>query len=118
VVFGTTYEPLIDEATPGHRVLINDGLIRLLAIERASDGSELLCRVIVGGLVTSGKGINLPESELSAPAISERDWQCVTLGGRELAGLPGAVVRAQARRDPRAAGAPGEGPALGSPARM
>ncbi len=76
-VFGTTYEPLIDEAAAGHRVLINDGLIRLLAIERAADGKELLCRVMVGGLVTSGKGINLPESVLSAPAISERDWECV-----------------------------------------
>ncbi|MCC6428132.1 MAG: pyruvate kinase [Phycisphaerales bacterium] len=76
-IFGTTYEPLIDEATPGHRVLINDGAIRLLAIDRAADGGELLCRVISGGLVTSGKGINLPESDLSAPAISDRDWQCV-----------------------------------------
>ncbi len=76
-IFGTTYEPLIDEATPGHRVLINDGMVRLLAIERAADGRELLCRVIVGGLVTSSKGINLPESDLSAPAISDRDWQCV-----------------------------------------
>jgi pyruvate kinase len=77
VVFGTTYEPLIDEAVPGHRVLINDGLIRLLAIQRSADGHELLCRVTVGGLVTSSKGINLPESELSAPAISDRDWACV-----------------------------------------
>ncbi|MCK6476648.1 MAG: pyruvate kinase [Phycisphaerales bacterium] len=76
-VFGTTYEPLIDEATPGHRVLINDGLIRLLAIERSADGRELHCRVTVGGKVTSSKGINLPESELSAPAISDRDWECV-----------------------------------------
>ncbi|HLO41267.1 MAG TPA: pyruvate kinase [Phycisphaerales bacterium] len=77
VVFGTTYEPLIDEAVAGHRVLINDGLVRLLAIERSADGHELLCRVTVGGLVTSSKGINLPESELSAPAISDRDWACV-----------------------------------------
>lgn len=76
-VFGTTYEPLIDEATPGHRVLINDGMVRLLAIDRTPDGKELLSRVIVGGLVTSSKGINLPESDLSAPAISDRDWQCV-----------------------------------------
>jgi pyruvate kinase len=76
-VLPVTYPALIDEAKPGHRVLINDGAIRMLAVERAADGSELRCRVTVGGLVTSGKGINLPESELSVPAITDRDWECV-----------------------------------------
>jgi pyruvate kinase len=71
------YAPLIDEVKPGHRVLINDGAVRMLAVERAADGANLRCRVTVGGLVTTGKGINLPDSELSVPAITERDWACV-----------------------------------------
>jgi len=77
VVFPTTYAPMIDEVKPGQRVLINDGAIRMLAVEGAAGACELRCRVTVGGLVTSGKGINLPQSDLSAPAISERDWECV-----------------------------------------
>ncbi len=77
VVLPTTYPEMIGEVAPGQRVLINDGSIRMLAVESDSQRGELRCRVIVGGLVTSGKGINLPESEIKAPAITARDWTCV-----------------------------------------
>ncbi|MCC6230088.1 MAG: pyruvate kinase [Phycisphaerales bacterium] len=73
----TTYEPLVREVLPGHKVLINDGAIRMLAVSSDSAAGELRCRVTVGGLVTSGKGINLPQSAISAPAITDRDWECV-----------------------------------------
>lgn len=76
-VLPITYPELIDEATPGHRVLLNDGAVRTLAMERAHDGSRLRARVIVGGLITSGKGINLPDTELNTPAITPRDWEWV-----------------------------------------
>ncbi|MBL0871375.1 MAG: pyruvate kinase [Phycisphaerales bacterium] len=66
------------DTKPGQRVLINDGAIRMLAIESdAWDEGTLRCRVTVGGLVTTKKGINLPQTELSVPAITERDWECV-----------------------------------------
>ncbi len=71
------YEPLVREVEPGHRVLINDGAIRMLAVEKNIARGELRCRVTTGGLVTTRKGINLPDSDLTAPAITERDWQCV-----------------------------------------
>jgi len=73
------YLPLAAEVKAGDRVLVNDGAVRLLAMERApGDGPHCLrCRVIVGGLVTSNKGINLPDSDVSAPAVTERDWECV-----------------------------------------
>jgi pyruvate kinase len=77
LVLPTQYPAMIDEVEPGHRVLINDGLVRMLAMDRAPERGELRCRVRVGGLVSSGKGINLPDSNVSAPAITERDWECV-----------------------------------------
>ncbi len=73
--FPTTYPQMTGEVEPGQKVLINDGAIRMLAVE--SKPGELHCRVTVGGPVTSGKGINLPQSEISAPALSDRDWECV-----------------------------------------
>jgi len=76
-VLPLTYEAMIDEVVAGHKVLINDGAVRMLAVERSADRSELRCRVTVGGLITSGKGINLPQSSISAPAITDRDWECV-----------------------------------------
>ncbi|MDX9912165.1 MAG: pyruvate kinase [Phycisphaerales bacterium] len=71
------YAAMIDEVHPGQRVLINDGAVRMLAVERAPDGSSLRCRVTVGGLVTSRKGINLPESDVRVEAVTEKDWACV-----------------------------------------
>lgn len=75
VTLPTSYAPLVREVRPGHRVLINDGAIRMLALE--SDGRALRCSVTVGGLITTRKGINLPDSTLSAPAITDDDWTCV-----------------------------------------
>ena len=75
-VFGSTFDPLFHDVLPGQRVLINDGAIRMLAVD-AIPGSELRCRVTVGGRITSRKGINLPESDLHVPSITDRDLQCV-----------------------------------------
>jgi pyruvate kinase len=71
--------PLARDVEPGHRVLINDGLLRLLAVERepGDPADALRCRVLVGGLVTSRKGINLPDSDVRDEAITAQDWECV-----------------------------------------
>ncbi len=73
------YPALAEDVQPGHRVLINDGAVRLLALEPERDDppGSLRCRVIVGGKVTSRKGINLPDSDIKADAITARDWECV-----------------------------------------
>jgi pyruvate kinase len=78
-VFSSTLTSLIDDVDPGQRVLINDGAIRMLALEKdpADAGGRLACTVTHGGLVTSGKGINLPDSEVSAPSLTEWDLACV-----------------------------------------
>jgi len=76
VILDTTLTRIADDVEPGQRVLINDGAIRLLAVDR-EPGRELRCRVTVGGRVTSRKGINLPDSDLKIPAITPRDWECV-----------------------------------------
>jgi len=76
IVLPTTYPAMIDEVQAGHRVLINDGAIRMLATE-VSPGRLLRCSVTMGGQVTSGKGINLPDTNVRAPAITEADWRCV-----------------------------------------
>ncbi len=75
VFLPTTYDRIAHDTKPGQRVLLADGALRMLAVE--SDGDRLICRVTVGGPISSAKGINLPESDVSAPAITERDWECV-----------------------------------------
>ncbi len=76
VVFSTTFENMYEDVQPGQRVLINDGLIRMLAVDRKR-GEWVRCRVTIGGKVTSAKGVNLPETDITAPAITDRDWKCV-----------------------------------------
>ncbi|RHY51805.1 hypothetical protein DYB30_003181 [Aphanomyces astaci] len=71
-----TYKDLVHEVSPGHLVLINDGAIRMEALS-AQGNDALVCRVLLGGVITSGKGINLPDSDIKAPAITAKDWTCV-----------------------------------------
>ncbi|MFA9479562.1 pyruvate kinase [Phycisphaerales bacterium AB-hyl4] len=79
IIVPTTYSPLVNEVHPGHRVLIDDGAIRTLATERITvDGKpRLVCRVIQPGPLSSKKGVNLPDSDISAPSLTEWDDQCV-----------------------------------------
>jgi pyruvate kinase len=70
-ILACTYPRLAGEVDPGHRVLINDGAVRMLAV--VSDGEQLLCRVTTGGMIVTGKGLNLPDSNLSIPATTDKD---------------------------------------------
>ena len=73
-VLAASYDNVVRETEEGHRVLINDGAIRMLALEHTGD--DLICRVTRGGVVTTRKGINLPDTNLTIPAVTERDWAC------------------------------------------
>jgi pyruvate kinase len=67
----TNLPALIDEAAPGHRVVIDDGLVRMVVKERRAD--ELVCECQVGGRLDSRKGVNLPDTSLTLPALTEKD---------------------------------------------
>ncbi len=73
-----SYEGLPDDVSLGDPVLINDGAIRL---EVSKIGKkEVRCRVVVGGLVTDHKGINLPGAAVSLPALTEKDIEDLLFG--------------------------------------
>jgi len=75
VRIGCSFDKLTMEVLVGHRVLIDDGAIRMLVTGTVE--GELECTVTVGGMVSSRKGINLPDSDLSLGAMTERDWELV-----------------------------------------
>jgi pyruvate kinase len=56
---------------PGNDVLIDDGLVRL-TVEEVEAG-RARCRVLVGGEVTSHKGVNLPGVPLPIPSLTRKD---------------------------------------------
>ncbi|MBB5160170.1 pyruvate kinase [Mycobacterium sp. AZCC_0083] len=67
----TTYKRLAQDATPGDRVLVDDGNIGLV-VEHI-DGNDVVCSVTEGGKVSNNKGMSLPGMNVSAPALSEKD---------------------------------------------
>ena len=67
----TPFTPLPNEVQPGHRILINDGLVELLVT--SVEPKKVSTRVIHGGPISSKKGMNFPDSELTIPAITEKD---------------------------------------------
>ncbi len=67
----TNYPPLIDEVQPGQRIYINDGLVRLLVVERSPE--RLVCACLAGGAISDRKGVNLPDTRLSVPALTDKD---------------------------------------------
>jgi len=73
-----TYPMLARDLRVGGRVLINDGLIELLADRIVDDVVE--CTVITGGKITSYKGINLPGTAVSAPTLTEKDRKDIRFG--------------------------------------
>ena len=73
--FGTNYEHFNQDVEIGHRVFLDDGQITLNVVGR--DGEDLVCEVVDGGTLSSRKGINLPDTRIRIPSITEFDWQCV-----------------------------------------
>ncbi|MHC4259708.1 MAG: pyruvate kinase [Planctomycetota bacterium] len=73
--FCTNYAHFAQDVNVDQRIFVDDGQIALRVVRK--DGDEIVCRVIVGGPLRSHKGINLPDSEISIPSITERDWQRV-----------------------------------------
>ncbi|MDH4201728.1 MAG: pyruvate kinase [Phycisphaerae bacterium] len=73
--FSTGFADLITEVQVGERILIDDGQLVFSVVEKKAD--RLICKVVVGGALSSHKGMNLPDTQLSVPAITEKDWRCV-----------------------------------------
>ena len=71
-LLSTPFAALPTEVKRGHRILINDGLVELIVTE-IIDGEQVKTRVVHGGAVSSKKGMNFPDTELSIPAITEKD---------------------------------------------
>jgi len=83
-----TYPSLPREVKTGDRILLADGTIELQVL--GSDGQDIECRVVVGGILTSHKGINFPTGTILAAAFTEKDHEDLLFGiqkGVDLIGL-------------------------------
>lgn len=74
----TSYQALVQDVQIGDAILIDDGKLELKVIEKGS--RDITCVVIYGGILKSRKGINLPNTNVSAPSLTEKDHEDLLFG--------------------------------------
>lgn len=66
------YKEFPRDVNPGERVLLDDGKLMFEALE-TNGTTEVVCKVIQGGPLKSKKGVNLPNTKVSLPALTKKD---------------------------------------------
>lgn len=68
-----SYEYLADEVPEGAKILLDDGKVEMRVEKIDRQSRELYCRVVVGGTLSSNKGVNFPGVYLSVKALTDKD---------------------------------------------
>ena len=77
-IVSITYKDLPRDVKPGGRILLDDGLIELLIDD--VDDTEIHCTVANSGVISNRKGVNVPDTNLSMPFISQKDYDDICFG--------------------------------------
>ncbi|MDI9848993.1 pyruvate kinase [Rhodoblastus sp. 17X3] len=62
---------ILSALAPGHKLLIDDGKLRLHVVE--ATGDRALTKVDVGGRISNRKGVSLPDTEIAVAAMTPKD---------------------------------------------
>ncbi len=68
---GCTYQYILNDIEVGHKVLVDDG--KLSFVVKSKTKEKAVLETVIGGILKDNKGINLPGTPISAPALSEKD---------------------------------------------
>ena len=72
------YKNLPGEVKSRERIFLDDGNIELQV--KKVEGPDIHCRILIGGLLRSHKGINLPNTSLSIPSLTKKDREMIRHG--------------------------------------
>ena len=75
-----TYPHCAEKLEIGNRILIDDGKVEIEVIR--IEGKDVVCKVNNGGKISNNKSINLPDSPIDMPYISERDKNDIIFGAK------------------------------------
>ncbi len=73
-----TYKELPGDVQAGDALLLADGALELKV--KTVRGDDIFCEVVVGGELSSSKGINLPSRSIRAPILTEKDLSDFAFG--------------------------------------
>ncbi len=66
------YKAFPSDVNPGEKILLDDGKLMFEALS-TNGTTEVVCKVIQGGPLKSKKGVNLPNTKVSLPALTKKD---------------------------------------------
>ncbi|MFO7800200.1 pyruvate kinase [Rhodohalobacter sp.] len=72
------YPKLSQDSQVGNQILIDDGLLELKIVKKGDDG--IVAKVVVGGILKSRKGVNLPDVDISMSSLTEKDKEDLEFG--------------------------------------
>lgn len=75
-----SYAHLVEEVPENARILLDDGKVEMVVEKIDYDQKDLICRVVVGGVLSSNKGVNFPGVYLSVKALTDKDKEDLMFG--------------------------------------
>lgn len=66
------YDNFVEDCNPGEHVLVDDGQIELM-VDAVVDKHTVRLKIVHGGELASKKGVNLPDTRISLPCLTEKD---------------------------------------------
>ena len=73
-----SYKDILQDVEEGMTILLDDGLIAMKVDKMTS--TDIICKVINGGVLGDKKGVNIPGAKLSMPFISQKDYDDIVFG--------------------------------------
>lgn len=77
-IVSVSYQGLADELSPGDRILVDNGLLSFVV--KSISGTDILCRVEVGGILSDRKSMSFPGKVLKQIYLSEQDKSDILFG--------------------------------------
>jgi len=74
----TPYKGMYRDVRVGERILLDDGKLEVKVI--GTEGTDVITEVVYGGLLKSKKGVNLPNTKVSMPSVTEKDFADLEFG--------------------------------------
>ena len=74
----TPYKNMYRDVRAGERILLDDGKLEVKVI--GVEGTDVITEIVYGGMLKSKKGVNLPNTKVSMPSVTEKDWADLDFG--------------------------------------
>lgn len=79
-IIPTSYENLIDDVPVGKKILVDDGLVEFIVIEKNDKG--LVCEATNKGTIKKKKSVNVPDVAINLPALTEKDKRFIAFAAK------------------------------------